>query len=226
MALHKQRPQSSVNEQRQRTRIVRRQSAAVNNPRSRTGHRRNLSATVDRQRLIRVAALSCPHGCRPISRFSSKSFRPMNTFDPAEVRKAVAEFTPRRPQKFQDLVPAKEVIVELRQKGGSYRSIAELLTNTVCRPARRPSPCSVTRFLAKTSGHANGQRGNARQLRCQQMGEQQPRIQRLRANPAHRQNLSPNSDGGETSLTRSRGPRIAQVRKLNPQSNEKTDSHP
>ncbi len=36
----------------------------------------------------------------------------------------------------------------------------------------------------------------------------------------------PNSDGSETSLTRSRGPRIAQVRKLNPQSNEKTDSHP
>jgi hypothetical protein len=25
----------------------------------------------------------------------------MTTFDPAEVRKAVAEFTPRRPQKFQ-----------------------------------------------------------------------------------------------------------------------------
>ena len=37
----------------------------------------------------------------------------MNTFDPAEVRKAVAEFTPRRPQKFQDLIPAREVIVEL-----------------------------------------------------------------------------------------------------------------
>jgi TusA-related sulfurtransferase len=128
VALHKQRLQSSVNAQRQRTRIVRRQSAAVNNPRSQTGHGRNLSATVDRQRLIRVTGLSCPHGCRPISRFSSKSFRPMNTFDPVEVRKAVAEFTPRRPQKFQDLVPAKEVIVELRQKGGSYRSIAELLT--------------------------------------------------------------------------------------------------
>ena len=131
VALHKQRLQSSVNAQRQRTRIVRRQSAAVNNPRSQTGHGRNLSATVARQRLIRVAGLSCPHGCRPISRFSFKSFRPMNTFDPAEVRKAVAEFTPRRPQKFQDLVPAKEVIVELRQKGGSYRSIAELLTHTL-----------------------------------------------------------------------------------------------
>jgi len=52
----------------------------------------------------------------------------MNTFDPAEVRKAVAEFTPRRPQKFQDLIPAREVIVELRQKSASYRSIADLLT--------------------------------------------------------------------------------------------------
>ncbi len=52
----------------------------------------------------------------------------MTTFDPTEVRKAVAEFIPRRPQKFQDLVPAKDVIVELRQKSGSYRAIAELLT--------------------------------------------------------------------------------------------------
>jgi len=52
----------------------------------------------------------------------------MNTIDPAEVRKAVAEFTPRRPQKFQDLIPAREVIVELRQKSASYRSIGDLLT--------------------------------------------------------------------------------------------------
>jgi len=52
----------------------------------------------------------------------------MSTFDPTTVRKAVEEFTPRRPQKFQDLLPAKEVIAELRQKGASYRSIADLLT--------------------------------------------------------------------------------------------------
>jgi hypothetical protein len=37
----------------------------------------------------------------------------MSSFDPATVRQAVAEFTPRRPQKFQDLIPAKEVIAEL-----------------------------------------------------------------------------------------------------------------
>jgi hypothetical protein len=52
----------------------------------------------------------------------------MPAFDPATVRQAVVEFTPRRPQKFQDLFPAKEVIIELRQKGASYRAIAELLT--------------------------------------------------------------------------------------------------
>jgi len=46
----------------------------------------------------------------------------MTTFDPVEVRKAVAEFTPRRPQKFQDLPPAKDAITELRQKRASYRS--------------------------------------------------------------------------------------------------------
>src|SRR5262249_58433530 len=52
----------------------------------------------------------------------------MSAFDPATVRKAVDEFTPRRPEKFQDLMPAKDVIAELRQKRASYRSIAELLT--------------------------------------------------------------------------------------------------
>ena len=226
MPAHRQRPQSSVNKQRQRTLIVRRHSAAVNNPHSQTGRGHSLSASVNRQRVIRVAALPCPHGHQRISQFSSKSFRPMNTFDPVEVRKAVAEFTPCRPQKFQDLVPAKEVIVELRQKGGSYRSIANLLTQhclptsktaiaMFChqvlgenirprrRPARKrpPSPLSVNGGAAATDSVPAAESSTP-------------------AEPLT------NSDGGETSLTRSRGPRIAQVRKLNPQSNEKTDSHP
>jgi hypothetical protein len=52
----------------------------------------------------------------------------MNSFDPATVRQAVADFTPRRPQKFQDLLSAKEVMAKLRQKRASYRAIAGLLT--------------------------------------------------------------------------------------------------
>ena len=52
----------------------------------------------------------------------------MSAFDPNNVRKAVSEFTPRHQQKFENLLPAKDVIVELRQRQASYRAIAELLT--------------------------------------------------------------------------------------------------
>src|SRR5207249_12134832 len=68
-----------------------------------------------------------PHVCRSVSELFP-SFPPMSSFDPTAVRKAVAEFTPSRPQKFQDLFPAKDLIAELRQKRASYRAIAELLT--------------------------------------------------------------------------------------------------
>jgi hypothetical protein len=106
MSVNRQRPQSSVNRQRPRTWNIHRQSAVVINPRPRTGHARDLSATVDRQRIIRVVASWCPSCRRSISRFTSKLFQPMSSFDPVTVRQAVAEFTPLRPQKFQDLIPA------------------------------------------------------------------------------------------------------------------------
>jgi hypothetical protein len=150
----------------------------------------------------------------------------MTTFDPAEVRKAVAEFTPRRPQKFQDIIPAKEVIVELRQKSASYRSIADLLTQH-CLPT---SKTAVAMFCHQVLGEnirprkrpvrkrppvslsANGVPNAAESVPA---GESSP--------PA-----APvlNSENGESMPTRSRGPRIAQIRKFNPSPNEKTDSHP
>ncbi|MGH7989434.1 MAG: hypothetical protein ACREDS_04465, partial [Limisphaerales bacterium] len=74
----------------------------------------------------------------------------MSGFDPNEIRKAVAEFTPRRPQKFQDLIPAKEVIVELRQKGGSYHSIADLLTKH-CLPT---SKTAIAMFCHQVLGES------------------------------------------------------------------------
>src|SRR5256884_8982107 len=93
----------------------------------------------------------------------------MSSFDPTVVRKAVAEFTPSRPQRFQDLFPAKDVIAELRQKRASYRAIAELLTKhclptsktaiavfchevlgEVVRPRRRPG-------RKRTPGSSNGE---------------------------------------------------------------------
>ncbi|MBN9692815.1 MAG: hypothetical protein J0M24_21430 [Verrucomicrobia bacterium] len=52
----------------------------------------------------------------------------MSSFDPTSVRQAVAAFTPRRPQIFQELSSAKDVMIELRQECASFRAIAELLT--------------------------------------------------------------------------------------------------
>ncbi len=142
----------------------------------------------------------------------------MASFDPATVRKAVDEFTPRRPEKFQDLLPAKEVIVELRQKRASYRAIADLLTQhclptsktaiamfchqvlgEIVRPRRRPGrkrpPASVqgngeNKAANLTPGNGNG--------------------------ASAEQSTNPTSE--ETPSERTRGPRIAQVRKLKPPS--------
>ena len=43
---------------------------------------------------------------------------------------AVRNFTPTAPAKFQSLLPFKEGIAELRRKGASYETIADILRNT------------------------------------------------------------------------------------------------
>src|SRR5262249_8463321 len=105
-----------------------RQSAVSTCPRQRTHHGPDLSVNLDWQGIVHAGTSLFPFGRQRVSRFVSKLFPSMSAFDPASVRKPVAEFTPRRAQKFQGLAPAKEVIVELRQKRASYRAIAELLT--------------------------------------------------------------------------------------------------
>jgi hypothetical protein len=141
----------------------------------------------------------------------------MSSFDPAAVRKAVEEFTPRRPQKFQDLLPAKEVITELRQKRASYRSIADLLTQH-CLPT---SKTAIAVFCHQVLGE------NVRPRR--RPGRKRPSV----STPVNGEATTPkpaaasdggaplesitNPDGGETPQARTRGPRIAQVRMLKPQ---------
>lgn len=139
----------------------------------------------------------------------------MSSFDPATVRQAVADFTPRRPQKFQELSPAKEVIVELRQKRASYRAIAELLTQhclpisktavaafchevlgEIVRPKRRPNR---KRPPAPAPNNGNGHSPGP--------SAEPPAVEMDTAN-----DTSPT----DTSLARTRGPRIAQVRMLTP----------
>ena len=123
----------------------------------------------------------------------------MSTFDPATIRQAVAEFTPRRPQKFQDLLPAKEVIAELRQKRASFRAIADLLT-THCLPT---SKTAVAVF-------------------CHEVLNEVVRPYRR---PARKRTTAPAAPADPASAaepntappTRTRGPRIAQVRMLTPE---------
>ncbi|HNW06470.1 MAG: hypothetical protein KA117_00060 [Verrucomicrobia bacterium] len=137
----------------------------------------------------------------------------MTSFDPASVRQAVAEFTPRRPEKFQDLMPAKEVIVELRQKRASYRAIAELLTQH-CLPT---SKTAVAVFCHEVLGEIVRPR--------RRPGRKRPIVPAVAdAASASAPSLAtqtptePTGNGsGEDSPSRSRGPRIAQVRMLKPQ---------
>src|SRR5580692_12719489 len=75
-------------------------------------------------------------------------FNLMSSFNPDKIRKAVEEFTPRRPEKFQELFAAKDVVIELRKKRASYRSIADLLTRH-CLPTCKTS---VALFCHKVLG--------------------------------------------------------------------------
>ena len=137
----------------------------------------------------------------------------MPTFNPDKIRKAVEEFTPSRPEKFHELVAAKDVIIELRQKRASYRSIAELLTRH-CLPTCKTS---VALFCHKILGEVTRTRGRP------------PREKPSELEDPTRDDASPvtmppaeilptaESNGGEIPPIRVRGPRIAQVRMLKPQ---------
>ena len=150
----------------------------------------------------------------------------MNTFDPSAVRKAVAEFTPLRPQKFQDLIPAKEVIIELRQKRASYRSIADLLSQHFL----PTSKTAIAMFCHQVLGE------NVHPRR--RVVRKRPPVFTLPSgttpvpdSPVPDQTASltdahDNLNGNGTPLAQPRGPRIAQIRKLNSPPNETIDSHP
>jgi hypothetical protein len=139
----------------------------------------------------------------------------MSAFDPATVRKAIDEFTPRRPEKFQDLMSAKDVIVELRQKRASYRSIADLLTQH-CLPT---SKTAIAMFCHQVLGEGIRPRkrpGRRKPPVPSVSADETTHHQATDTNPLVEPSTNPNGDEGQP--TRSRGPRIAQVRMVKPQS--------
>lgn len=212
-----QRLRLSANRHRPRPQIIRSQSAVSNCPRPRIGHGRTLSANVDWQMIVRIVASLCVFCRRSISRFASKPLQPMTTFDPATVQQAVAEFTPLRPQKFQDLLPAKDVIAELRQRRASYRAIAELLTQH-CLPT---SKTAIATFCHQVIGEIVRPHRRAGRKRPPSPAAPNGRVASTAQSESvedHPSQESPaDSNGNGTPQTRSRGPRIAQVRMLKPE---------
>jgi hypothetical protein len=137
----------------------------------------------------------------------------MSSFDPASIRQAVAEFTPRRPQRFQELALAKEVIAELRQKRASYRAIAELLTQH-CLPI---SKTAVAAFCHQVLGEIvrPRRRPGRKRIASSTSPSPDPAVNAetatgTKAEPSPLPTDDPEVD--QTRPVRPRGPRIAQVR--------------
>jgi hypothetical protein len=142
----------------------------------------------------------------------------MPSFDPATVRKAVEEFTPRRPQKFQDLLPAKDVITELRQKRASYRSIADLLTQH-CLPTSKTAIAVFCHQVLGENVRPRKRPGRKRPLASTPTIGGETSSDSVPTTEVGSSTEPPaNANGNEGPPARTRGPRIAQVRMLKPQS--------
>jgi hypothetical protein len=162
---------------------------------------------------VRDQELSLSTTNRVVARCNLNPIKPMSTFDPASVRQAVAEFTPRRPQRFQELFPVREVIAELRQKRGSYRAIAELLTQH-CLPV---SKTAVAAFCHEVLGDVvrPRRRPGRKRLASTSMPIAETAVTASPTADTEAVASLPPSEGPQVDQTppaRPRGPRIAQVR--------------
>jgi hypothetical protein len=133
----------------------------------------------------------------------------MSAFDPNNVRKAVSEFTPHHQQKFENLLPARDVIVELRQRQASYRAIAELLTQH-CLPAGKTAIADFCHEVLGESIRPHRRTPRKRPPAAEQQGETKLVV------PAPSDTATGEPPKPDPTVDRPRGPRIAQIRKLNP----------
>lgn len=129
---------------------------------------------------------------------------------------AVRSFTPPSPTRHAKLMPLKEGIVELRQKGASLRLIRELLATVDVLVGTD----TIARFLAEVNGEAPPARLNRRSGRRRvavpslnggatataRSGDESP--------PAARPPAPPSQTEASAERTRSRGPRVADPRNL------------
>jgi len=125
-------------------------------------------------------------------------------------RQAVAEFTPLRPQKFQDLIPAKDVIIELRH-GASFGRLPLLLT-AHCPDEQDSIATSAIRFLRDCPATPRPGRMPGS---LEQMAEWFTRLKRRPGEFVWGKNHRRTQMARIPQIAQPCGPRIAQVRILN-----------
>jgi len=131
-------------------------------------------------------------------------------------RDAVRAFTPPPPKRYAKLMPLREGIVELREKGASLRLIRELLLTVEV----SVSIDTIARFLAevngvKTKARPAKQSGQTRNTVRRTNGEQNGASTAVtEPPPAGQQSASPPQTAVPSERTRIRGPRVADPRNL------------
>jgi hypothetical protein len=131
-------------------------------------------------------------------------------------RDAVRAFTPPPPKRYAKLMPMKEGIVELREKGASLRLIRELIATVDI----SVSIDTIARFLAEITGETSASR------RTKQSGHKRIAVRRANAGqstpvatPTEPLSTTPPTAlpqhiAPQTERTRTRGPRVADPRNL------------
>jgi hypothetical protein len=120
-------------------------------------------------------------------------------------RDAVRAFTSPPPKRYAKLMPMKEGIIELRQKGASLRLIRELLATVDV----AVSTDTITRFLAEVNGDAAPARRSKRTRR------HYASFATATEAPAPAQAVGPSPDiEPPVERSRTRGPRVADPRNL------------
>jgi hypothetical protein len=138
----------------------------------------------------------------------------MTTFDSNLIKKVVTEFRPKRPPKFKELMAAKELITELRRKGASYESIAEVLGQH-CLPI---SKSAIAMFCHQVLGESV--RSRRRPAKKRMPGSVPAAVEIKPALKTHFNATPPppaHVNGKEDAGADSRGPHIAKVELLPPE---------
>jgi hypothetical protein len=131
-------------------------------------------------------------------------------------REVVRAFTPPAPKRYAALMPLKEGIVELREKGASLRLIRELLATvdvsaSVDTIARFPAEISGETGAARRTKQPRNKRNAVRRANDKQST---PDRSDAESSPAAENTASPPNIAPQPEWTRVRGPRVADPRNL------------